>query len=33
MAPNRKFKSNAFEPIHSAFEGMDAAGSIHNETM
>jgi putative transcriptional regulator len=33
MATNRKFKGNAFEPIHSAVEGMYAAGSIHNETM
>lgn len=33
MATNRKFKSDAFEAIHSAVEGMYAAGTIDKETM
>lgn len=33
MATKRKFKSDAFEAIHSAVEGMYAAGTIDKETM
>ena len=33
MATKRKFKSDAFEAIHSAVEGMFAAGTIDKETM
>lgn len=33
MATNRKFKSDAFEAIHSAVEGMYSAGTIDKETM
>lgn len=33
MATTRKFKSDAFEAIHSAVEGMYAAGTIDKETM
>ncbi|WP_417427082.1 helix-turn-helix domain-containing protein [Hoeflea sp.] len=33
MATKRKFKSDAFEAIHSVVEGMYAAGTIDNETM
>ncbi|WP_105414713.1 MULTISPECIES: helix-turn-helix domain-containing protein [Neorhizobium] len=33
MATNRKFKSDAFEAIHSAVEGMYEAGTIDKETM
>ncbi|CAN7436545.1 helix-turn-helix domain-containing protein [Neorhizobium tomejilense] len=33
MATNRKFKSDAFEAIHSAVEGMYQAGTIDKETM
>ena len=33
MATKRKFKSDAFEAIHSAVEGMYEAGTIDKETM
>jgi putative transcriptional regulator len=33
MATKYKFKSDAFEAIHSAVEGMYAAGTIDKETM
>jgi putative transcriptional regulator len=33
MATKRSFKSDAFEAIHSAVEGMYAAGTIDKETM
>jgi putative transcriptional regulator len=33
MATKRKFKSDAFEAIHSAIEDMYAAGTIDKETM
>jgi DNA-binding transcriptional regulator YiaG len=33
MTTKRKFKSDAFEAIHSAVEGMYAAGTIDKETM
>lgn len=33
MTAKRKFKSDAFEAIHSAVEGMYAAGTIDKETM
>jgi putative transcriptional regulator len=33
MATRRKFKSDAFEAIHSAVEGMYEAGTIDKETM
>ena len=33
MVTKRKFKSDAFEAIHSAVEGMLAAGTIDKETM
>lgn len=33
MATKRKFKSDAFEAIHSAVEGMYVAGTIDKETM
>jgi putative transcriptional regulator len=33
MATKHKFKSDAFEAIHSAVEGMYAAGTIDKETM
>ncbi len=33
MANKRKFKSDAFEAIHSAVEDMYAAGTIEKETM
>ncbi|RWX78937.1 DNA-binding transcriptional regulator [Neorhizobium lilium] len=33
MANKRKFKSDAFEAIHSAVEGMYDAGTIDKETM
>lgn len=33
MATKRKFKSDAFEAIHSAVEGMFTAGTIGKETM
>lgn len=33
MATKRRFKSDAFEAIHSAVEGMYAAGTIGKETM
>ncbi len=33
MATKRRFKSDAFEAIHSAVEGMHAAGTIDKETM
>ena len=33
MATRRKFKSDAFEAIHSAVEGMYAAGTVDKETM
>jgi putative transcriptional regulator len=33
MATKRKFKSDAFEAIHSAVEGMFAVGTIDKETM
>lgn len=33
MAAKRKFKSDAFEAIHSAVEGMFAAGTIDKQTM
>ena len=33
MATKRKFKSDAFEAIHSAVDGMYAAGTIDKETM
>jgi putative transcriptional regulator len=33
MATKRKFKSDAFEAIHSAVEGMFAARTIDKETM
>ncbi|MCJ9671244.1 DNA-binding transcriptional regulator [Neorhizobium sp. BETTINA12A] len=33
MATNRKFKSDAFEAIHNAVEGMYEAGTIDKETM
>lgn len=33
MATKRKFKSDAFEAIHSAVEGMYASGTIDKETM
>jgi len=33
MTTKRKFKSDAFEAIHSAVEGMLAAGTIDKETM
>lgn len=33
MATRRKFKSEAFEAIHSAVEGMYEAGTIDKETM
>ncbi|WP_457584878.1 helix-turn-helix domain-containing protein [Ensifer canadensis] len=33
MTTKRKFKSDAFEAIHSAVEGMHAAGTIDKETM
>jgi len=33
MATKRKFKSDAFEAIHSAVEGMYQAGTIDKETM
>jgi len=33
MASKRKFKSDAFEAIHSAVEGMYRAGTIGKETM
>ncbi|SMF03844.1 DNA-binding transcriptional regulator [Neorhizobium sp. CSC1952] len=33
MATRRKFKSDAFEAIHSAVEGMYEAGTIDKETL
>jgi len=33
MATKRKFKSDAFEAIHSAVEGIYQAGTIDKETM
>jgi len=33
MTAKRKFKSDAFEAIHSAVQGMYAAGTIDKETM
>lgn len=33
MTAKRKFKSDAFEAIHSAVEGMYEAGTIDKETM
>lgn len=33
MATKRKFKSDAFEAIHSAVEDMYSAGTIDKETM
>jgi putative transcriptional regulator len=33
MTTKRKFKSDAFEAIHSAVEGMYQAGTIDKETM
>lgn len=33
MATKRKFRSDAFEAIHSAVEGMYEAGTIDKETM
>ncbi|MCO6180723.1 helix-turn-helix domain-containing protein [Ciceribacter sp. RN22] len=33
MATKREFKSDAFKAIHSAVEGMFAAGTIDKETM
>lgn len=33
MATKRKFKSDAFEAIHSAVEGMYGAGTVSKETM
>ena len=33
MTANRKFKSDAFEAIHSAVEGMFEAGTVDKETM
>lgn len=33
MTAKRKFKSDAFEAIHSAVQGMYAAGSIDKETL
>ena len=33
MATKRKFKSDAFEAIHSVVEDMYAAGTIDKETM
>lgn len=33
MTTKRKFKSDAFEAIHSAVEGMYRAGTIDKETM
>ena len=33
MTTNRKFKSDAFEAIHSAVSGMHRAGTIDKETL
>ena len=33
MVTKRKFESDAFEAIHTAVEGMYAAGTIDKETM
>jgi putative transcriptional regulator len=33
MAPNRKYKSDAFEAIHSSVSGMYRAGTIDKATM